>query len=69
MDHLNNALFYEKLVDDPMERFSEEIMSVLAGMTKRQTLDRDMFDFLKPKKCLNISVLCPTENPQQEYTG
>ena len=39
-------LFYKKLGDDPTERFSEEIMSVLAGMTEREMLDRDTFDFL-----------------------
>ena len=45
-DHLNNTLFYKKLGDDPMERFLEEITSVLAPMSKREMLDRDTFDFL-----------------------
>ena len=49
MDHLNNMLFYEKLGNDPTERFSEEIMSVVAGMTEREMLSRDTFDFLRPK--------------------
>ena len=49
MDHLNNMLFYEKLQDDPTERFSEEITTVLAGMTEREILDRDTFDFLRPR--------------------
>ena len=45
MDHLN-TLFYEKLQDDPTKRFSEEITTVLAGMTEREILGRDTFDFL-----------------------
>ena len=46
MDHFNNMLFYENLQDYPTERFSEEITKVLAGMTEREVLDRDTFDFL-----------------------
>ena len=42
-------LFDENLQDDPTERFSEEITTVLAGMTEREILDRDMFDFLRPR--------------------
>ena len=49
MDHLNNTLFYEKLQDDPTERFLVEIMTVLAGMTEREILGRDTFDFLQPR--------------------
>ena len=29
MDHLDNTQFYEKLSDDPKERFSEEITSLI----------------------------------------
>ena len=50
MAHLNNTLFYKKLDDDFMKQFSYDIMSVLAAMTKREKLDRDTFDLLRPKK-------------------
>ena len=49
MDHLNNTLFCEKLEDDFTERFSEEIMTDLAGMTEREILDGGTFDFLWPR--------------------
>ena len=32
MCHLNNDQFYEKLQYDPMEKFSEDITSLLADM-------------------------------------
>ena len=49
MDPLNNMLFYEKLQDDSTEWFSEEITTVLAGMTEREILEKDAFDFLRPR--------------------
>ena len=49
MDHLSNMLLYEKLGDDTTEQLLEEITSVLARMTERETLDRDTFEFLQPK--------------------
>ena len=49
MKHLNNTQFYEKLSEDPTERFSEEITNYLTGMFERNVLDRDTFGFLRPK--------------------
>ena len=49
MEHLNNIQSYEKLSEDPTERFSEEITSYLMSMFKRNILDRDTFEFLRPK--------------------
>ena len=59
MYHLNNTLVYEMLQDDPTERFSSEITSVLARMTEREILDRDVC-FPPTKKCQDILVLYPT---------
>ena len=46
MDHLNNTQFYEKLADDLMEWFSEEVTSFLTEMVERRMLNGDTFDFL-----------------------
>ena len=52
MVHLNNMLFYKKLDDNSMKQFLYKIMSVLAGMTKREKLDRDTFDILQPNNAM-----------------
>ena len=49
MQHLNNTQFYEKLSEDPTERFSEEITDYLTGMFERNVLDRNTFEFLRSK--------------------
>ena len=49
MDHLSNIQFYERLLEDPTERFLEEITSYLMSMFERSVLDQDMFEFLRPK--------------------
>ena len=50
MNHLNKTDFYERLLEDRTERFSEEITSSLAGMHERRILSGDTFEFLRPKK-------------------
>ena len=50
MSHLNNTQFCEKLSEDPTERFSEEITSSLREMHERRVINRDTFEFLRPKK-------------------
>ena len=49
MNHLNNSQFYEKLSEDPTERFSKEVTNYLSGMFERNVLDRNTFQFLLPK--------------------
>ena len=49
MNHLNTAQIYRKLQNDPTERFLEEIETFITGMTDRKIIDREMFDFLRPK--------------------
>ena len=46
MNHLSNTQFYEKIIEDHMEQFLEEVTSSLAKIVERQTQDRDTFDFL-----------------------
>ena len=36
MHHLDNTQFYKKLADDPTERFSEEITSLLEEMKEKR---------------------------------
>ena len=50
MSHLDNTQFYEKLSEDPTEQFTEEITSTLTEMKEREILNKDTFDFLRPKK-------------------
>ena len=49
MDHLNNTHFYEKLSDDPTERFTEEITSLLEEMKDKKVLEKETFCFLQPR--------------------
>ena len=48
MSHLNDAQFYEKLNDDPIERYSEEITSFLVHLKNREIIDKDTFNYLWP---------------------
>ena len=46
MGHLDIATFYEKLNDDPMERYSEEITSFLDHMKSGERIDDDTWNYL-----------------------
>ena len=50
MSHLDNKQFYEKLSENPTERFSEDIRSILKEMAEKKLFDKDTFDFLQPKE-------------------
>ena len=50
MSHLNKTLFYGKLLEDPIERFTEDITSTLMEKREKEILNKDTFDFLCPKK-------------------
>ena len=49
MHHLNNTQFYEKLSDDPTERFSKEITSLLEEMKEKRVLEKETFCFFRPQ--------------------
>ena len=49
MHHLNNTHFYEKLSDDPTERFTAEIRSLLEEMKDKKVLEKENFCFLQPR--------------------
>ena len=49
MNHLSNSQFYEKLSEDPTERFSKEVTNYLLGMFERNMLDMHTFQFLFSK--------------------
>ena len=49
MNHLSNSQFYEKLSEDPTERFSKEVTNYLSGIFERNVLNRDAFQILLPK--------------------
>ena len=50
MSHLNVANFYEKLNDDPTECYSEEITPFLVDFNNREIIDKDAFNYLRPKQ-------------------
>ena len=50
MDYLNNGNFYRKLQEDLTKQFLEEITTSLTDLLNRQVIDREVWDFLRPKQ-------------------
>ena len=50
MNHLEKKNFNRKLDEDPMERYAEEVTSFLQNMTDKQTINKEIFNYLRPQK-------------------
>ena len=69
MNHLNNTQFYEKLSDDPTERFSEQITSLLKVMEGKKALEKETFHFLRPQNVRTSLFYILPKYINQEYRG